>query len=84
MSLTFYVGHNMFVNSDFDVYGPWSGYLRQLLVIFVVAIAWRATAGRGPLEGLIRSITSRVSGYVYDRSKSANPHPSQAPGNGRT
>ncbi|EME18049.1 heparan-alpha-glucosaminide N-acetyltransferase domain-containing protein [Rhodococcus triatomae] len=64
LSLTVYVGHIMFVNSDFDVYGPWDGYVRQLVVMSVVAVAWRATAGRGPLEGLVRSITTRVRRYT--------------------
>ncbi|MGW0042065.1 heparan-alpha-glucosaminide N-acetyltransferase domain-containing protein [Rhodococcus sp. NPDC003348] len=68
MSLTAYVGHIMFVNSDFDVYGPWDGYLRQLLVMAVAAVAWRATAGRGPLEGLVRSITTRVRRIVEARA----------------
>lgn len=70
MSLTVYVGHIMFVNSDFDMYGPWDGYLRQLLVMAVGAVAWRATAGRGPLEGLVRSITTRVRRAAESRAAS--------------
>lgn len=64
MSLTIYVAHIMFINSDFDHYGPWDGYLRQILVMCVAALAWKATAGRGPLEGLIRSITGRIKRAV--------------------
>ncbi|GAA4474360.1 heparan-alpha-glucosaminide N-acetyltransferase domain-containing protein [Rhodococcus olei] len=67
MSLTIYVGHIMFVNSDFDVYGPWEGYLRQVTVMAVAALAWRATAGRGPLEGLVRVVTTRVRRGVENR-----------------
>ncbi|MFC9789267.1 heparan-alpha-glucosaminide N-acetyltransferase domain-containing protein [Rhodococcus sp. NPDC127528] len=68
MSLTVYVAHIAFINSDFDVYGPWEGYLRQLLVMAVAAVAWRATAGRGPLEGLVTSITSRVRRWAEARA----------------
>ncbi|WP_137872552.1 heparan-alpha-glucosaminide N-acetyltransferase domain-containing protein [Rhodococcus sp. Q] len=67
MSLTVYVGHIMFINSDFDLYGPTEGYLRQALVICTLALAWRATAGRGPLEGLVTSVTSRVRRVVESR-----------------
>ncbi|MFD1813797.1 heparan-alpha-glucosaminide N-acetyltransferase domain-containing protein [Rhodococcus gannanensis] len=79
LSLTVYVGHIMFVNSDFDVYGPWDGYIRQLVVMAVVAVAWRATAGRGPLEGLVRSITTRVrrhtEAFVTERRDESVRHP---------
>ncbi|TQF68441.1 DUF1624 domain-containing protein [Rhodococcus spelaei] len=68
MSLTVYVGHIMFVNSDFDMYDPWSGYLRQVVVMCVFAVAWRATAGRGPLEGLVTAITKRVRRWVESRT----------------
>lgn len=74
MSLTAYVCHIMFVNSDFDVYDPWEGYLRQLVVLGVAAVAWRATAGRGPLEGLVTSITSRAR----RRAESAHARREQA------
>ncbi|WP_027501886.1 heparan-alpha-glucosaminide N-acetyltransferase domain-containing protein [Rhodococcus sp. UNC363MFTsu5.1] len=67
MSLTVYVGHIMFINSDFDMYDATEGYLRQVLVICVVALAWRATAGRGPLEGLVTAVTTRVRRAVESR-----------------
>lgn len=61
MSLTVYVGHILFINSDFDHYAPTEGYLRQVVVIALLALAWRTTAGRGPLEGLVRAVTARVA-----------------------
>lgn len=78
MSLTVYVAHLVFLNSDFDVYGPWSGYLRQLLVIFVFALLWKASAGRGPLEGLIRATTRRAKRVVDDLVATRTPAPSDA------
>ncbi|MFC4604601.1 heparan-alpha-glucosaminide N-acetyltransferase domain-containing protein [Rhodococcus kronopolitis] len=66
MSLTAYVGHIAFINSDFDVYGPWSGYLRQVVVMILLAIVWRATAGRGPLEGLVTAVTTRAQRRARD------------------
>lgn len=60
MSLTIYTAHIMFINSDFDVYSAWAGYVRQLIFMIVFALIWRATAGRGPLEGLVAAMTKRV------------------------
>lgn len=64
LSLTVYVSHILFVNSAFDVYGPVSGYVRQVVCITALALVWRATAGRGPLEGLVRFVTIRVDRFV--------------------
>lgn len=75
MSLTVYVGHILFVNSDFDMYDPWPGYLRQLVCIAALTLAWRATAGRGPLEGLVRFVTKRVeSGTRRRLGRTAGRH----------
>lgn len=71
LSLTVYVGHILFVNSDFDVYSPWSGYIRQLVFMFAFALVWRATAGRGPLEGLVAFVTNRVKRASLRRSTGA-------------
>lgn len=60
MSLTCYVAHIAFINSDFDMYGPTEGYVVQLAAMAVAATAWRATAGRGPLEGLVNTLSSRA------------------------
>ncbi|MFE3292701.1 heparan-alpha-glucosaminide N-acetyltransferase domain-containing protein [Rhodococcus sp. NPDC059234] len=68
MSLTVYVGHIMFINSDFDMYDATEGYVRQVVVICALALAWRATAGRGPLEGLVTSVTTRVRRAVESRT----------------
>lgn len=68
MSLTVYVGHIMFLNSDFDVYGPTPGFVRQLVVIALFALAWKATAGRGPLEGLVAACTRRADAHARARA----------------
>ncbi|MFD4180830.1 heparan-alpha-glucosaminide N-acetyltransferase domain-containing protein [Rhodococcus sp. NPDC058514] len=67
LSLTVYVGHIMFVNSDFDMYEPVSGYVRQVVTMSALALAWHATAGRGPLEGLVTAVTTRVRRYTENR-----------------
>lgn len=67
MSLTVYVAHIMFLNSDFDEFGPMQGYIVQVVTMSVAAVVWRATAGRGPLEGLVRAITTRVRRAVDSR-----------------
>lgn len=74
LSLTAYVSHILFVNSDFDVYSPVSGYLRQVICITALALVWRATAGRGPLEGLIRFVTIRVDHFTRRRYRLGGRH----------
>ncbi|MER7442459.1 heparan-alpha-glucosaminide N-acetyltransferase domain-containing protein [Micromonospora avicenniae] len=57
MTLTLYTGHIMFINSNVDSFAPVPGYLAQVVVILLFATAWWATAGRGPLEGLVTVAT---------------------------
>ncbi|MFC0032610.1 heparan-alpha-glucosaminide N-acetyltransferase domain-containing protein [Micromonospora chaiyaphumensis] len=57
MTLTFYTAHIMFINSDLDSFAPVPGYLAQGLAIVLIGTAWWATAGRGPLEGLVTSLS---------------------------
>lgn len=72
LSLTVYVGHILFVNSDFDMYEPVSGYVRQVVTMSVFALVWHATAGRGPLEGLVTAVTTRVRRYTENRATRAS------------
>ena len=57
MALTVYVGHIIFINSPLDVSGAVSTFWWQLVVIAVVASVWSILFDRGPLEGLVTSIT---------------------------
>ncbi|HEX5598396.1 MAG TPA: heparan-alpha-glucosaminide N-acetyltransferase domain-containing protein [Micromonosporaceae bacterium] len=63
MPLTFYTVHIMFINSGHDIYRPVEGFLLQLTAVLLIGLAWRATAGRGPLEGLIVMLTNRVRNW---------------------
>ncbi|MEU4640083.1 heparan-alpha-glucosaminide N-acetyltransferase domain-containing protein [Micromonospora sp. NPDC023814] len=66
MTLTLYTAHIVFINSELDTLEPTAGYLAQVLVIVLVATAWWATAGRGPLEGLV-TLLSRGAGRLVTR-----------------
>jgi hypothetical protein len=61
MTLTFYTVHVVFINSALDDFEPMTGYAWQILAMLLVGTAWWATAGRGPLEGLV-SVLSRRGG----------------------
>lgn len=60
MTLTFYSVHVLFLNSDFDTYSPGTGCIVQLVAVVLIAMAVRATAGRGPLEALVGSLARRA------------------------
>jgi uncharacterized membrane protein len=75
MTLTLYAAHIIFINSDYDTYGPHKGYLLQVIVVLLFGLAWRATAGRGPLEGLVTMLTERARSWAATASRRP---PSQA------
>jgi uncharacterized membrane protein len=60
MTLTLYTAHIMFLNSDYDVYSADTGYLVQAAAVLLIGLSWRATAGRGPLEALVATLSSRA------------------------
>jgi uncharacterized membrane protein len=66
MTLTLYTASVMFMNSDFDVFDPMGGFLVQVGVGVVFALAWRKAVGKGPLESVVtwaaRRARSRVDG----------------------
>lgn len=67
MTLTCYTGHIMFINSDYDTLDATTGYLVQVATVVLVGIAWRLTAGRGPLEGLVSALAKRAR-TLFERS----------------
>ncbi|WP_117209849.1 heparan-alpha-glucosaminide N-acetyltransferase domain-containing protein [Allorhizocola rhizosphaerae] len=60
MTLTLYVVHIMFINSEYDVFEATTGCLVQIVAALVIGLAWRATVGRGPLETLTGALASRA------------------------
>lgn len=60
MTLTFYAGHVLFINSEFDSYDAATGCLVQVAAVLLIGLAWRATVGRGPLEGLVAALAARA------------------------
>lgn len=82
MTLTLYTAHIMFINSDYDHYDPTTGYLLQAAAVLLIGLAWKATAGRGPLETLVSALANRASRAVTTVSPpppAAAHEPSPAP-----
>ena len=76
MPLTLYTAHLAFINSDYDTYDPTNGYLLQVAVALLFGLAWRATAGRGPLESLVTALATRARRWATDTAPpSTNPVP---------
>jgi len=69
MTLTFYTAHITFINSDYDTYGPATGYTLQAVAVLVIGLAWRVTAGRGPLEGLVTVLSARAGRWADTGSR---------------
>ncbi|MCX4386817.1 DUF1624 domain-containing protein [Micromonospora peucetia] len=73
MTLTLYTAHIMFINSELDSFEPVTGYLAQVLAMVLFGTAWWATAGRGPLEGLVTLLSDGARRVVTRRNR-ANRH----------
>ncbi|NJC72529.1 DUF1624 domain-containing protein [Planosporangium thailandense] len=69
MTLSFYVAHILFINSEYDPYTPGTSYLLQVIVVLLAGLAWRATAGRGPLEGLVSALANRARRWATPASR---------------
>lgn len=69
MTLTLYTAHIAFINSDYDTYSPTNGYLLEVSAALLVGLAWRATAGRGPLEALVSALTTRGRRWATDAAR---------------
>jgi uncharacterized membrane protein YeiB len=51
----------VFLNSPLDTFDALPGYLVQVVVAALGALAWRRAVGRGPLESLVR-VVARAAG----------------------
>ncbi|HWN29076.1 MAG TPA: heparan-alpha-glucosaminide N-acetyltransferase domain-containing protein [Actinomycetospora sp.] len=71
LTLTVYTAHIVFINSPLDTLSSAGGYALQLVVFVLFALAWRATAGRGPLEGLVSSLAGAAARRVGGRREGA-------------
>lgn len=63
MTLTLYVLHIWFINSDYDNYSANTGYVIQVIAVLSIGLFVELTAGRGPLEAWVK--------LMADRSKQA-------------
>ncbi|MCE3550634.1 DUF1624 domain-containing protein [Pseudonocardia sp. RS11V-5] len=61
LTLTVYTLHVVFLNSPLDTFDALPGYLVQVVVAALGALAWRRAVGRGPLESLVR-VVARAAG----------------------
>jgi uncharacterized membrane protein len=73
MTLTLYTAHIMFLNSDYDIYSAGTGYVLQVIAVLLIGLAWRATAGRGPLESLVSFAAKRARGWATSHRKAPPP-----------
>ncbi|MFR9806971.1 heparan-alpha-glucosaminide N-acetyltransferase domain-containing protein [Pseudonocardia sp. RS010] len=56
LTLSVYAVHIVFLNSPLDIFDAVPGYLVQVVVATLGALAWRRAVGRGPLESLVRVV----------------------------
>jgi uncharacterized membrane protein len=78
MTLTLYTAHIMFINSQYDQADATTSYLSQVAAALLLALAWRATAGRGPLETLVSALANRARRWATAASRRP-PDPSHGP-----
>ncbi|KAB2582640.1 hypothetical protein BS297_24645 [Rhodococcus erythropolis] len=75
MTLTLYVLHIWFINSPYDTYTPWTGYLLQVLAAITIGIFVKYTTGRGPLEAFVTMTANRSKRAITDKTNApATPH----------
>lgn len=74
MTLTLYTAHITFINSGYDTYEAATGCLLQVAAVLLIGLAWRATAGSGPLEALTTALSARARRWATNRSR---PRPAQ-------
>jgi uncharacterized membrane protein len=75
MTLTLYVLHIWFINSPYDTYTPWTGYLLQVLAAITIGTFVKLTTGRGPLEAFVTMTANRSKRAITDKTNApADPH----------
>lgn len=73
MTLTLYVLHIWFINSNYDTYGAWTGYILQVLAAFAIGLFVKLTTGRGPLEAFVTMVANRSKRAVTERASTTAP-----------
>lgn len=68
MTLSLYTVHLMFINSNHDTYPAMTSFVLQVVAVLALGLAWRATAGRGPLETLATAVSLRARRLVPART----------------
>jgi uncharacterized membrane protein len=76
MTLTLYTAHIIFINSDYDPDTATTSFLIQATAAVALALGWRPTVGRGPLERLVSALATRVRRLVTSWQQ---PRPAQPP-----
>ena len=71
MTLTLYTAHIMFINSGYDTYDAATCCLLQVVGALLIGLAWRATAGSGPLEALTTTLSARARSWASRRTRQA-------------
>lgn len=64
MTLTMYTAHIMFLNSEYDIYSPGTGYTLQVIAVLLLGVVWKATAGKGPLEALVTYLATKAKRWA--------------------
>ena len=83
MALTLYTAHVVFMNSPLDVFDLVPGYLAQVLAALVIALVWRRSVGRGPLESAVTAVARRFRGWAVAARPPARVPDRLPPGAGR-
>jgi len=73
MTLTLYVLHIWFINSPYDTYQPWTGYILQVCAALALGMFVKLTTGRGPLEAFVTLLANRSRRAVTERASSTAP-----------
>ncbi|WP_454836943.1 heparan-alpha-glucosaminide N-acetyltransferase domain-containing protein [Rhodococcus qingshengii] len=68
MTLTLYVLHIWFINSPYDTYQPWTGYILQVCAALTLGMFVKLTTGRGPLEAFVTMLANRSRRAVTERA----------------
>jgi hypothetical protein len=64
MTLTFYTLHVLFLDSPLDTDAPFTGWVVQVVLVLLLGLGWRASAGRGPLESLVSAAGTRAGRWA--------------------